>query len=363
MNEAEPLKDLFWSQAPCGFVETDHRGLVTRVNGTLLDWLRMSEKQIVHSQRMIDLFTPGSQMYFDTVAMPKLLMAGEVQQVALELKCQHGQPLSIFLSARRQLRGETTALQFALVDATERRRYERELLAANEALQRTLEERNKILGMVVHDLRTPLAGIMGLASLLEGKHQHPQAAEYLGLIQTSGNNMLALINDLLDLSSANDGKLSMELNNADLGEMVGQVAAILSPMARIKGIDIVFENPSTAMMARCDSARLMQALSNLLANAIKFSPSGNPVVIGIEQQSSHFDISVADRGPGIAADEIERLFQPFAVGRARPTGGEHSSGLGLAIVARIAEAHGGTITVDQHQGGGAIFTLRIPRAE
>jgi len=353
--------DSCWDHAPCGFLIADDKEVLRAVNSTLLQWLGLPTEGVL-GHHVTDLLTPAGAIHYSTVVEPMLLMAGEVREVALDLRRDDGESLPVFFSARVDARRDPPAIQMTLVDARERRRYERNLVAANRDLQAMVEERNRILDMVSHDLRSPLTGILGLAQLLELEDSDERRREQLALIASAGATMAHLLDDLLDVAASEaGGTMSIDLVRADLLPSLRETARVMEAGAKAKGSTVVLELPEQPLVVAHDPTRVVQALNNLLGNAIKFSPRGSEVVVSVACEEDDVVITVADRGPGIAPDEVERLFAPFVIGSARPTAGERGAGLGLSIVRGIAAAHGGRVTVRPRSGGGSEFRLSIPR--
>ncbi len=361
----DPLTSALWDLAPCGCLVTDPAGVILHANATLRRWLGDGAEIAVAGTRLASLLTPASALYHDTVLMPRLLVAGDVREAAVDLEGRRTVPLPVFLSARRPppAPGRADTILITLVDASERRRYEADLLQAARALQASVEQKNRILGMVAHDLRSPLADIIGLIDLVGLTTTDPTNQDYLGLARTSGMAMLAQIGDLLDAAAAADGRLRLDLADGDLVPVLRCAVDSARRAAARKGSRVEHPDPGSVLRCRHDAARMGQALTNLLSNAIKFSPPGSVVVLTAESAAGGIRISVSDQGPGIPPDEMPRLFQAFATGSARPTGGERSIGLGLAIVRRIVEGHGGRISVAPGTAGGSVFIIDLPRAQ
>jgi signal transduction histidine kinase len=353
--------DAWWNDAPCGFLTTSNQGVIGRANATVLRWMGLPDDGAL-GRCFAEFLAPSSRMYYHTVLQPALMMGGEVREVAMDLSRDNGAPFPVFFSARYDAQRVPPTIWMTLVDARERRRYERDLLASNRALESMIEERNRILGMVSHDLRSPLQGLLGLAELLSLQELDERGKEYVTLLASTGTTMLHLVNDLLDAASAElGGAMHIRKVHSDLVASLVQTLLVMEASAKAKGSTLTLVRPEQPLLITHDAARLVQALNNLVGNAIKFSPEGSDVVVSVEEEADDITIVVADRGPGIAADEVEQLFRPFGIGAARPTAGELSSGLGLAIVRRIAEAHDGQVRVRDRSGGGSEFCLKIPR--
>ncbi len=248
-------------------------------------------------------------------------------------------------------------LMRTLAFAYERNEVRRQLEALNE-------QKNRFLGMAAHDLRNPLTAISGisnlLASMLEGVLDAEQK-ELLGHIETSSGFMLELIDDLLDIAAIEEGRIDLLTLDLDLCEVVAGSVARHRHLARAKSIELCFEPPSTPVVARADERRLVQVLDNLLSNATKYSPSGTTTTIALGVEGDAVVLSVRDQGPGIAKAEQVRLFEPFERASSRVTGGERSTGLGLAITKKIVEAHGGNVSLESEVGEGSTFEVRLPR--
>jgi PAS domain S-box-containing protein len=353
-------RELF-EHAPCGWVVTDGSGSIHAANPAFRGWVAAGDRDL-HGVRFADLLTPGGRLYHDMVIVPRLLLGSEIREAAVELAGWRDRPLPVFLTARVVERqdGRPAAVHMAVIDASERRRYESELLAATHALQGMIEQKNRILGMVAHDLRSPLSNIIGLIELAVGDPADPSAGAYLGMARTSAEHMLVQIRDLLDATAAEDGRLRCVLADGDLRIALTHAIDSAGRAAAGKSSRVGYLPPETPLRCAHDPARIDQALGNLIGNAIKFSPPGSVIEVTAGLQDGAIAVAVADRGPGIPPEEIDNLFQPFATGSARPTAGERSTGLGLAITRRIVEAHSGSITVRPRAGGGSVFEMVIP---
>ena len=256
----------------------------------------------------------------------------------------------------------------ALVLLVNRRAKDRARQRHNNQVTRTLNEKlivmnrdkDRYLGIAAHDLRNPLSSIRGLAELLNEPSIEPQQrAEFAETIRRTSDEMLGLVNDLLDTSVIESGKLDVHRTEQDVTKLVDRRIRHLLPQAGNKHI--------TIDVGRCegraflDPARFGQVVDNLVSNAIKFSPPNTTVRVTAVCQDNDFTFSVQDQGPGIPPGDRTLLFRSFQKLSARPTAGEKSTGLGLAIVKKIVDAHLGTIVVDDAPGGGTRFTVSIPR--
>jgi len=242
---------------------------------------------------------------------------------------------------------------------------QRELTRQNLALQRLIRERNELLGMVAHDLRNPLAAIFGVAQRLARQadqgapHSQHDMLEYL---QDSSRHLLAQIEDLLDLSTLEVGVIRLLTEPSDLLALLDRSVRLARELATEKQLTILVDPPAESARLRAlalDPQKITQAITNLLTNAIKFSPPGGAIQLRAWEHRGCAHISVQDHGVGIAAERVSGIFTAFQPGQ-RGTLGEPSTGLGLAIVRMIIRAHGGEVHVESELGRGATFTLTIP---
>jgi signal transduction histidine kinase len=239
---------------------------------------------------------------------------------------------------------------------------QRELARKNAELARLNEQKDEFLGMAAHDLRNPLHAILSYSHfLLEDAADAltEEQLEFLSIIQSSTEFMAGLVNDLLDVARIESGKLELSLEPTDLAMLVEENVGLNQPLARKKDIALrlsVEELPPV----RVDPSKIEQVLNNLISNAIKYSPADTTVDVQLRQDDGRVLLSVQDRGQGIPEEELDALFRPFRTTSVRATGGERSTGLGLVIVKRIVEGHGGTIEVESEVGRGSTFVVKLP---
>jgi PAS domain S-box-containing protein len=253
------------------------------------------------------------------------------------------------------------------VEAEERERALRqELEQQNERLRELNETKNQFLGMAVHDLRNPLASIvLSAGTIARGTvgDVNEDQQEVLEWITDSANSMLRLVNDLLDVSTIESGKLNLQTEPVDLSDFLQHAVALHRSRAAEKGIELELVLPEgEPVETSVDPQRFRQVVDNLVSNAIKFCEAGARVDVSLGVEDDSAVIAVADTGPGIPEQEIESLFQPFARTSTTPTGGEQSTGLGLVICRKVVEAHGGEISVTSQVGHGTTFTVTLPLA-
>ena len=251
---------------------------------------------------------------------------------------------------------DLTALNNELVTA------QRELARSNADLIRLNEQKNQLLGMAAHDLRNPLSAISLCSEyLLNDLLNLPSdQLEMLSTIKSSSEFMLRLIEDILDLSKIESIRVELRIERCDLANLAARHVATSRLIAARKKIHIDLEIGPELPSVEADPHKVEQVLENLLSNAIKFSPPDKTVTVTMLRMGAHVRIEVRDQGPGIPEGELGRLFKPFQRTSVKPTGGEKSSGLGLAIASKIVEAHGGEIGMESKVGVGSTFFINLP---
>ena len=231
----------------------------------------------------------------------------------------------------------------------------------NLKLHEMNEVKNNFVGMAAHDLRNPLSSIRGFSEiLLQNKELDEDDAQFLKVIHDNSSNMLHMVNELLDVSVIESGHMELNLTEFTFSELLNDHYAVLNPIAREKGTVLETSIEDEGKIVG-DNKRLGQVIDNLVTNAIKFSPSASTIRIYLTGTDQGIRFAVADQGPGLTDEDKSIIFKDFQRLSARPTAGESSTGLGLSIVKRIVDAHGGDIRVESEYGKGATFIVDIPR--
>jgi signal transduction histidine kinase len=232
-----------------------------------------------------------------------------------------------------------------------------------DQLSKANAAKNRFLGMAAHDLRNPLASIRGLAEFLRDGVVGPLSAEQIDLIKTiheASQNMLDLVNELLDVATIESGELKISLEPHNLAELVEKNISLANIEAAKKGSKIVFASPRHAAVLPIDQGKIKQVVANLLSNALKYSPSGSTITVELHRGKGTWAFSVKDQGPGIPENERDKLFKDFGRLSVKTTGGEKSTGLGLAICRKIVDGHHGTITAENLPKRGCEFRVTLP---
>jgi two-component system sensor histidine kinase/response regulator len=234
-----------------------------------------------------------------------------------------------------------------------------------EQLSKANHAKNRFLGMAAHDLRNPLASIRGIAEFLQEGTVGPLSAEQLDLVHTihgAAQSMLDMVTELLDVATIESGELKLQRGVHDMTDLVSKGVASINRDAARKQTRVVFEPPPAPVRAQIDPAKMRQVVDNLLSNAVKYSPPGSTIVANLasDDTSGTCSFAVRDQGPGIPEGERDRLFKDFSQLSNKPTAGEKSTGLGLAICRKIVDAHHGAIVAENLPGGGCEFRVTLP---
>lgn len=235
---------------------------------------------------------------------------------------------------------------------------------ANERLQALTVQTNTFLGMAAHDLRTPITVIQGFTDLLVHPRSRPEdMQEFVGIIRDTLNQMLSLLDDILDITAIESGKLTLRPQEVDIEKFVKRIVKLNRYIGMQKGIELVVEIQPNLPPARFDPQRIEQVLNNLIGNAFKFSHNDRTVTIRVQSDGDTVRFTVIDQGQGIRADEIDKVFGEFQRVSTKPTADEHSTGLGLSICKRIVGLHGGQIGVESEVDVGSRFYFTLPLNE
>jgi signal transduction histidine kinase len=232
-----------------------------------------------------------------------------------------------------------------------------------DQLSKANAAKNKFLGMAAHDLRNPLASIRGMAEFLRDGvvgELTPDQRDLIETIHSASQTMLTMVNQLLDVATIEAGELRIDPQRHAISELIAKATYVANIDAAKKHTRIEFAAPTSPIHAEFDATKMQQVIDNLLSNAVKYSPPGSTISVELHSGDAYCSFGVKDQGPGIPDDERDRLFKDFGRLSVRPTGGEKSTGLGLAICRKIVEAHRGTIEAENLAAGGCEFRVTFP---
>lgn len=303
----------------------------------------------VHTHR-----TMAAGHHFETVYSPVRGPCGEVAAVSIRVKD---------VTEREKALAEIAALNATLEERVARR--SEELESVNAELEKAARAKDAFLASMSHELRTPLTGILGAAELLRAGAHGPLNEAQLRTLRTlegAGRHLLSILADLLDLAKIGAERLSLHADACVLADVCESALSMVRNEANRKGIALVLRAPDASVRFGADARRLRQVLVNLLSNAVKFTPGGGTVELTAngDADAGLVRLEVKDSGPGIAEEDLPKLFQPFTQLDTRLSREHAGTGLGLALVRSLTELHGGRVEVESAPGKGSLFRVTLP---
>ena len=273
---------------------------------------------------------------------------------------------------KQRLRAERQSLVARLKDSNRYlmrqhaalRRADEEILQVNRQLEQSNRYKSEFLANMSHELRTPLNAILGFSEILLDLTMNltpGERTEFLRNIHSSGRHLLGLINDILDLAKIEAGKMELKAEDLRVSEALQEVTAILEPMARQQGLQLITIGAVEASVIKADRSKFKQVLYNLLSNAVKFTPPPGQITITVKDAPDQLTVSVQDTGIGMKGEDLPKLFREFEQIDGSYTRRYQGTGLGLALCRRFVQMHGGRIWAESKFGKGSTFTFTIPR--
>jgi len=248
-----------------------------------------------------------------------------------------------------------------------------ELQHARQRLREMNDEKNEFMGIAAHDLRNPLSAIKGYAEMIVEDAQLLRRGEAKDLavcgesleqhgllVGDTAARMATMVQNLLDANRIERGELKLNLGRTELSALLASVVETQRPRATAKQQILHLQNEAAPLTVLVDPSVMVQVLENLVSNAVKYSPPGKNIFIRLKKSSDAARCEVQDEGPGLSAEDQKKLFGKFARLSAKPTGGEHATGLGLSIVKKMVEAMNGKVWCESETGRGATFVVEFP---
>ncbi|MGE8657934.1 MAG: ATP-binding protein [Achromobacter sp.] len=352
--ESEQLSRTLIETAPVGL------GLIAVDNGQSL----LRSPVMADMAQRVKIDGPSLSFVLSRKYLQREARAGRamLMQEDLEFPTRDGQHLDLAVSmARARYQGEDV-LVAAFTDVTQKRNLERELQAARQAADAANAAKSAFLAAMSHEIRTPLNAILGNLEIMSHASLDALTRDRLKVVSRAADGLLAILNDVLDLSKIEAGELQIEFMEIDALEVASHALMMFAPVARAKGLTLVAElGVALCQPMRTDPSRVAQVIQNLLSNAIKFTDQGQVLLrLRRDAASDALLIDVEDTGIGMSSDQVARLFREFSqadVSIGRRFGG---TGLGLALSQRLAHAMGGFLAAQSEPGKGSRFTLRLP---
>lgn len=353
---------------PDGFAVFDGDDRLVRCNQKYREFFDVPEQLISLGTRFEDLLK-------DSVEANRYVLEddtphGKQQYIGKRLQ-QHRQPASgvieLHLRSGRWLRAEESRVPsggtiISYTDISELKNKEHELAKEKSRAENANQAKTRFLATVSHELRTPMNAILGLLHLVQTSgNLSPKNQEFIDTTYESAEHLLSLLNELLDLSKMEAGKVELEMSQFNLAELIRKTLKISETKAHQKGLTLIDEISDQAnVIVEGDAGRIQQILMNLLSNGIKFTDQGSISLSAFRSTPDHFIFSIADTGVGFCDSQTEALFQPFSQLDSTASRRHEGTGLGLAICKRLVAAMGGSITARGRPDKGAVFRFEIP---
>ena len=351
-------------QSPASVVITSRDGTIEYVNPRFVEMTGYTlDEAVGRNPRILNTGVHDDVFYEN---LWNTVLAGDLWQGDFCNRKKNGETYweHALIAPVRGATGEITHFVAIKEDITERRRAAEELLTAKEAAEAANRAKSDFLANMSHELRTPLNSVIGFSGVLKkefyGKLNEKQS-EYVRYIEESGKHLLGLINDILDLSKVEAGKMKLEAAPVALTDVIQASVAMLKERALKNDIRLAVEiGPGLEGTIEADERKVKQILFNLLSNAVKFTPEGGSVTLSASKEEDGVRICVADTGIGIKAEDMPKLFTEFTQLESTYTKKYEGTGLGLALTKKLVELHGGRIWIESEAGKGSRFFFTLP---
>jgi PAS domain S-box-containing protein len=342
----------------------DQKGNIATANEAAQNLLGYPEAEL-KDKSLSSLFAKED---YQSAFLKRAIKGDMIKDLELAFRTKQGSfvPVTFSSSALRDEEGVFVGTICVAHDITRRKRKEGELRMAKEEAESASRIKSQFLASMSHEFRTPLNAIIGFSEVLEDKtfgDLNEKQVRYVNNILNSGHHLLQMINDVLDLSKIEAGKMEIDLSRVDIGELVEHSLVMVREKCAKDRIDLShhISDDLDGLAVMADERKLRQALFNLLSNAAKFTPDGGKIEVEAKREGEEILVSVSDTGMGIKPEDQRRIFGEFEQVETKIGQKQHGTGLGLALTQRLVALHGGRIWVkSEGEGKGSIFTFSIP---
>jgi PAS domain S-box-containing protein len=382
---APPTGDLLFDHAACALLLTAPDGVILRANCTACTWLGYTEEELVGKLRMHDLLPVGARLFYHTHCQPILEVQGSVAEIQVDLRNRRQERLPMLINISRREHGDGTFDHWALFKASDRRAYERELLAARKAAEAALDARrsaeaelqklnaqlsaadrrkDEFLATLSHELRNPLAPMRSALDVLKLKFGRGTDERLLQAFDRQLRHLTRLVDDLMEVSRITQGRMQLRSAPVELSTLVQGAAHDLAATMEAARHTLRLSIAEPPVIVDGDATRLAQVVINLLTNAAKYTPDGGTIELRLACEDGWAEIAVRDNGIGLPASALATVFDMFSQLEPALERSKGGLGIGLALVRGIVELHGGTVHADSAGPGlGSTFTMRLPLAQ
>jgi PAS domain S-box-containing protein len=381
---ALPSGDLLFDHAACALLLTAADGTILKANGMACTWLGYAEEELVGKVRMRDLLPVGARLFYHTHCQPILQVQGSVAEIQVDLRNRRQERLPMLINISRRYEPDGIVDHWALFKASDRRAYERELLAARKAAEAALEARrsaeaelqklnaqlsaadrrkDEFLATLSHELRNPLAPMRSALDILKLKFGQGMDHRPLQAFDRQLRHLTRLVDDLMEVSRITQGRMQLRRAPVELSALVHGAAHDLAATMAAAHHTLHLSITEPPVIVDGDATRLAQVVINLLTNAAKYTPDGGTIELRLSCDDGIAEIQVRDNGIGLPAPALATVFDMFSQLEPALERSKGGLGIGLALVRGIVELHGGSVSAASPGPGlGSTFTIRLPLA-
>lgn len=382
MNETLPSGDFLFEHAACALLLVKPDGLILKANARACRWLGYEEDELSGKQRMPDLLPVGARLFHHTHCLPILQVQGSVAEIQVDLYNRLGERVPMLINIMRLKDGDRVLDQWALFKASDRRKYERELLIARKTAEAALEARqgaeaqlqaanarlstadrrkDEFLATLSHELRNPLAPMRSALDVLKLKLDGVADDRLMSVFDRQLRHLTRLVDDLMEVSRITQGRMQLKQEPVDLCMLVRSAAQDVKSLMEAARHTFKVSLPQHPVVVNGDATRLVQVVLNLLTNAVKYTPDGGLISLELTRDQGQAVLRVRDNGIGIASDALSTVFDMFSQLEPALERAKGGLGIGLALVRGLVELHDGIIYADSAGlGRGTEFTMRLP---
>jgi PAS domain S-box-containing protein len=374
--DASPAGDTMFEHAACALLMTAADGLILRANRTACNWLGYGEEELVGTVRVRDLLPVGARLFFNTHCQPILQVQGSVAEIQVDVRNRAQERLPMLINIVRHREEGAIVDHWALFKASDRRAYERELLAARKAAEAAETELKKLnaqlsaadrrkdefLATLSHELRNPLAPMRSALDVFKLQSARDGDDRLLQVFDRQLRHMTRLVDDLMEVSRITQGRMQLRRAPVELSALVRSAAQDMADTMKAARHSLRLFVEDGPIMVDGDATRLAQVVINLLTNAAKYTPDGGMIELHLGCKPGVAEIRVRDNGIGIPAPALATVFEMFSQLESALERSKGGLGIGLALVRGIVELHGGGIRAESeglHQGSTFIVSLPI----
>lgn len=376
-----PGTENLFDYAACGLLLVDSQGVIRKVNATFCGWTGHDAGDLVDKKRFQDLFSMGGRVYLQTHWMPLMAMQSRIAELQLDVRHVEGNSVPMLFNAHRRLHDGLFFDEIAAFVVADRKAYEVELRSARRQAEILLEEKRLVeeqlrhlnqqlsdndrqkdlfIATLAHELRNPLTPIALASSMIRKVISDASIERFATIIDRQTRHLGRLVDDALEISRISTGEINLLKTHTTLDAVIDLALDMALPQFTRQQQHFDILRNDDKVLLYCDETRIAQLLGNVLVNASKYTDAEGSIELEVLVDAALLTLRVKDNGIGIEAEKLPHIFDLFnqVDGKARRSDG--GMGIGLALVRKIAELHGGSVAVQSTFGSGSVFTIELP---